>query len=199
MKRVYMLAAAMVACVACAGTARAADGLLNSSLADAKKADFFTFFHLEETGTGQDSHKHKVVTFKPASDKFRKLVTVKVTLDKDSKITGMELTLARSFIDDKASSVFARDIAKSLLLSALAGKDRDAVKELASEIMNRDLTGRILIRDKAPELPAKASAGFLAFQGKQKKHEQTLPAGKMTMENRKVDDAESLVITVGSK
>ena len=98
--------------------AGAAEGgaLLGAPLSDAEKhADLFTFFNLEETGATAGAAGTRVVSFKPTGANFRPLVTVNVTVDKDGAITQIEALIARSFIGDRTNSVFARDLAKSIL------------------------------------------------------------------------------------
>lgn len=170
--------------------------LLGATPAQAAKTDFFRFFGIEKTADEKDGKGRAVLVHKPKAKMFRELVTLRGTLDGE-KFAGLELTLARSFIDDKQSGVFARDIAKSLIASAVAEADRAAVAELTDEIHYRD--ARLVFVKKAPKLPEKPSDGFLVYQGKKARAELTLTKCVVGLEGRKVGDADAVVITVRLK
>src|SRR5579862_7574570 len=91
-------------------------GLLGMSLPDARKTDFFSWFHLEETGRKVDSNGRMAVSFKPDGEAFHKLLTVRTALDAQERIVQIDLYLSRAFINDRTERAFANDIAKSLLL-----------------------------------------------------------------------------------
>ena len=79
-------------------------------LEPAKREDFFTFFHLEQTGS-----EGAVIRFRPTSEKFRPLVEVTLTTNPDGAITTRELRLDGNFIAEPSLAMFAHDIANSFL------------------------------------------------------------------------------------
>ena len=118
-----------------ANTAAAAPfpGLLDMTLRDALKTDFFQFFHLEEANREQVG-KQTVVVYKPSGDAFKKLVTVRVQLSPQGKIAELRLDMTRTFINSRIQRVYANDMAKSILSDGVSPADRKALDELAKEI-----------------------------------------------------------------
>ena len=99
-------------------------GLLGSDLALARThSDYFEFFHLEPIGEAQLSARGKMNSFKPTGLAFRQVVTVYVETNPQDSIVGIRVVLARSFIEDPQNGIFARDLIKSSLLSAVSATD----------------------------------------------------------------------------
>jgi len=189
---------ASLACLAfLSPSAPAGEKLLGQKIEEAKRTDFFTWFHLEQTGKDTDAQKHIVLTFKPTADKFRKLVTVQVVLDTEDHIQSIQLTLARTFIDDRMDGVFARDIAKSLLLSALPNAEQAKVKDLINEIQWGFEGKQTLLSGRdAPKLPDQPTEGYETFLGKRDSFEQDLGRAKMEIRQHK-REKEGNAITIG--
>ena len=163
--------------------------LLGMSLAEAKKTEFFTWFHLEQTGTETGPEKRPIVIFKPNGDTFRKLVTVRTALDAGEHIVRIELFLARSFLDDKKQCVFANDIAKSFLLDATSGADQDAIKGLADNISSNQTSGeRVITARPLPAPPDRPGPAYLTYLGKQPLDTEQLPSSTLHLENLKLGD-----------
>ena len=159
--------------------ALAGTGELGENVEQARKTEFFRWFHLEESGrTGS------VVHFKPRAEKFRSLVTLNLLLDSRQRLIGAELVLSRSFIDSGVEGLFARDIAKSFLRVVTSAEERRAIGGLIGEI-----------EQPAPRLPVAPSPGYRTFLGEQTHYEQSLARGHIRLENRAVDGAASLVIS----
>jgi hypothetical protein len=179
----------------------AAQGLLGTNLEDAKRTDFFKFFNLKETGAYLALQKNVVVGFKPEGPSFRELVSVNVTLDTNKTIVGIDLILVRSFVDHKTNGIFARDIAKSLLRSAIPEEDQKAIADLANEIeFPPAAPGQTILTVRPPpKLPNKPTAGYLVYLGKQSLFEQTMSACKLRLENHKAEANDSLMISITSK
>lgn|SRR5215510_5243809 len=178
-----------------------AESLLGSKLEEAEQTDFFKFFNLKETGAYLASEKNLVVGFAPDSPTFRELVSVHVTLDTTKTIVGIDLILSRSFIDHKTNGIFARDIAKSLLRSAVPQEDQKAISDLANEIeFPAEGPGQSIIRvSPPPKLPDKTTAGYLVYMGKSTLFELAMTTWKLRLENRKVNAKDSLMISITSK
>jgi hypothetical protein len=101
--------------------------LVGMSLPDAQKQDYF-----KENDSKPEPNQTTIVSFVTGVQKFS--VQLAVIIDKDKNITAMALVLPRSFIDDPASGVLARDVAKSFLSAAIADSDLKSVQSLISEI-----------------------------------------------------------------
>jgi len=109
-RRMLRVASIMLGSLGAKDLALAATGELGENVEQARKTEFFRWFHLEESGrTGS------VVYFKPSAERFRSLVTVNLSLDSRERLIGAELVLSRLFIDSGRDGLFARDIAKSFL------------------------------------------------------------------------------------
>ena len=172
---------------------------LGDRLEDMKKTDFFTFFNLGETERSEDLQEGRVVvTFKPRAGDFRELVTVNVTIDPQDHIVAMGLLLNRSFVDHRTNGIFARDIAKSMLRSAIPVADEAAISDLASEIeYPQDKTGQQIVRtEPAPKLPAQATPGYEAYLGRRKLYEQKLSRSSLLLHNIKINGVDLLLISV---
>jgi hypothetical protein len=121
--------------------APAAGGMIGADLTAVRQSsDFFNFFHLAPTGP---ANAPGVIDFRPSGSEFTSLVDVGVTVDGADRITAMSLTLARSFIDDPANGVFARDIAKSFLQAAPPPADAQQVGLLATDISRTGAQGYV--------------------------------------------------------
>ena len=94
----------------------------------------FKFFNLTEAGPRTSEGGLNVVTFRPAGGNFRRLVKVNVTVGGDGAVRAMELTVDRSFVEDRANGIFARDVAKSFLRAAVPKADAPKIGDLANEI-----------------------------------------------------------------
>jgi hypothetical protein len=183
--------------------AGAAQPLLGMKIDQAKKTDFFTFFCLEQKASEKTSADGVMLTFKPGSAKFARLVTVRVTLDVEQTIRGMELELSRSFIDHSFDGVFARDIAKSMLIDTLPKADAAKVRDLINEIAHGKMPGRetvIISGRRPPKLPEQPTEGYQTFLGKRETFSRELVKTHLEMHNRKNDEAgATLTIAVREK
>jgi hypothetical protein len=150
-----------------------AQSLLGMPIADAHKTDFFSFFHLEQSGSAPDSMGRPILIFKPTAAEFRKLVDVRTTLDAHDRIVQVDLLVARSFLNDRLQGVFAADIAKSMLTASLPLSDQPDVGSLIEEITNTRRQGTSI-----PESP-----GYLAYLGRGNDHTQTLSSSMLGFEN----------------
>ena len=173
-----------LAALAPLGVAAPADfGRFGATLDEAKRTQFFTWFHLEQTAA--DGSK---ICFQPSGAKFHDLV--KVTVDAPGgAIRGMTVAVKRSFIDG-ADSKFARDIAKSFLnLAAYGdGPENSDLTELINQIWNSPSGGRTgIIRSDAPQpkLPAQATLAYRVFLGQERSWSDKVAYLQMlTLENR---------------
>jgi hypothetical protein len=165
---------------------------------EAKKTEFFRWFHLEQTGiASQDGGR--VISFKPSGPNFHQLVTVKVTTAAGEVLRGMELILNRSFIDDPREGLFARDIAKSFLLAGLAAPRDREITDLINEIQYRGASTRPVLRHeslKRPPLPEKPTPGYLAYLGQEPHYEHLIPGFLLRLENKKLGEVSVLVISI---
>src|SRR6266567_4055779 len=156
-RRMLRVAWIMLGSLGAKDLALAGTGELGENVEQARKTEFFRWFHLEETGrTGS------VVHFKPRAEKFRSLVTLNLSLDSRQRLIGAELVLSRSFIDSGVEGMFARDIAKSFLRVVTSAEERQAIGGLIGEIEQppANLSTTLIVRGRpARKLPVAPSPG----------------------------------------
>ena len=171
---------------------------LGDRFEEVKKTDFFIFFNLVEVGKTSDPQQNDVIAFRPRGAKFRELTLVHVKVDKTGLILEMTLTLGRAFLNHEADGLFARDMTKSFLLSAVPVSDLRAINDLVNEIQfPRESNAMQMIHKKPPpELPAKPTPGYLVYLGKGNRHEERLSQGILRLENMKDDEGDRLFISV---
>ena len=110
--------------------------------------------------------------------------------------------MRRDFVDSPTNSLFARDIAKSMLRSALPAADKgDAAADLLNEIEYRrgPSKGTLLVGPgyQPPPLPAQPSAGDQPYLVQSARYEQTLVSGRrLRLENTDAEGAKVLRISV---
>ena len=173
-------------------------GLLGMTMPEATKTDFFTFFHMTETGR-QPADANTIVTFKPSGSDFQKLVTLRATLSGQT-IVGLELDLSRAFINSRTQRVFANDIAKSLFTDGVPNIDRPALRVLSNEIeSNKGLDQILLTGHESPATPAQQSDGYLTYVGRRYVYSLAMTASSLHMENIKQGDEDWLQIQLMAK
>lgn len=194
--RMLRVAWIMLGSLGLKGLAMAGTGDLGETVEQARKTEFFRWFHLEETGRTRGK-AGTVVHFKPSAEKFRSLVTVNLSVDSRRRLTGAELVLSRAFIDSGKEGMFARDIAKSFLRVVTSAEERRALSSLIAEIEQppANLSTTLIVRERpTPKLPAAPSPGYRTFLGKQSSYQQSLVKGGIRLENRVVNGVPSLVM-----
>jgi hypothetical protein len=186
-----------LAFIFCAGASAAESdgrGLLGTDLASAQShSDYFQFFNLVPIENSSSFATERL--FKPSGGDFRQLVSVYVKADSKQVITGLRIVVARSFIDDPAKGVFARDLIKSSLLSAVDAGGAASLNDLATEILYRDHKGTILTREQ-PRLSQTPSEAYLVVAGTRSDWENKVGSNKIHLSNRTEDGRASLVISI---
>jgi hypothetical protein len=173
-------------------------GLLGMTMPEAAMTDFFTFFHMTETGR-QPAGSNTIVTFKPSGSDFQKLVTLRATLS-GQRIAGLELDLSRAFINSRTQRAFANDIAKSLFTDGVPSVDRPALRVLSDEIESNKGLDRILLSGReSPATPAQESDGYLTYVGRRYTYSLAMTASSLHMENIKQGDEDWLQIQLTAK
>jgi hypothetical protein len=176
--------------------------LLNSKLSDALQTDFFTWFHLEESAPVRTLGERRFAEYKPSGSTLRELTTVNVTSDSQDRIQSLELVLSRSFIGDPVNGVYARDIAKSLLQSALTDADRDRFEDLINQIEFQLSTDRPVFMHasrQTPNLPEEPTPGYAVYLGRSGRWEDRLWEGAIVMENLVLGGVPVCSIFVGKR
>ena len=194
----FLLLASLCMTFALAPRAAASVG---DTLDAAQQTDFFKFFGLVEDGPRAQAGGLTVVTFRPRAGKFRELVKLTVGVSKADVIREMELTLERSFVEDAANGIFARDIAKSFLRSAVPGADAPRINDLANEIeFPKEVKGYTIMRARPdPKLPAQPTKGYQVFTGSLQLYEDSFAQSALRMENLRADKGDALRMRVASK
>ena len=133
-------AIALLPCLAMATTTHRF-GAFGDTLEDAKKTDFFKFFHMAETGRA-DAGGCETIRFQPSGPQFHDLVILNVEVV-GGHIGAATLHLKRSFIDSH-DEAFARDIAASFLGHALSDETDTEARNLIAQIRN-DYRGEVMV------------------------------------------------------
>jgi hypothetical protein len=173
--------------------------LLDCTLDEALKTDFFTWFQLRLASGMEDAASRQGLAFQPEGDAFHDLVTVSVTLGEEGRIVAIDLLLARAFVDDPRIAPFARDIAKSFLWAAAPAADRGAIAPLADEIEFRPRYGEapVLRRaSSAPDLPSYPSDVFRVFSGLGTACDRFFSDWVLRLDNVGFDSSETLIISI---
>jgi len=149
----------------------ASNGMIGSPLTTVvATSDFFTFFHLERVAGPTDTNAAGTFDYRPSGDKFRPLVRIRVRTGEHGVIAGMSLALLRSFIDDPANTLFARDFAKSFLSDAPPRADAAALADLRTDIEKRGKSSATLIVGPNYQPPTgDPSPDYAVFTGEAKK------------------------------
>lgn len=157
-----------------ANSAEPADGFLGRALLEVEHQDFFTGYHLAELARRETRYNARVVVFRPARSPVP--FEVATTIDGGEHVIAIQLWLRRWFVDDSAGGSGARDIVLKFLREAPPAEDIRQLAELANEIRHGDVAKHSAVGSESPgmRLPAKPSAGYLAFTGKHKSYQQPL-------------------------
>ncbi|HEY2618743.1 MAG TPA: hypothetical protein VGI78_15485 [Acetobacteraceae bacterium] len=173
-------------------------GALGDTIQDAQQTDLFTWFHLQQIAVSKNAAGHPVVTFRPTAPQFRLLASLDVTTDATGRILAADLRLLRNFIDDKANTVFARDLANSFLRSATPARDMAWLEPLANQLRYA-VQGRVFIgNSQAKALPEHPTDDYLTFLGKQPETKTQLSLTMLTLTNTTIDEKPGLVISLGT-
>ena len=151
-----------------------AGGFLGRPLIQVEQQGFFKGFRLAEFAKRETPYNARVVIFKPAQTPIH--FEVAATIDKNEHVLAIQLWLRRSFVEESGSGPVARDVVQRFLREAPASEDVRRLTDLADEIQYRDIASHSVVKAEPPKvrLPAKPSAGYLAFMGKQKTYQLVL-------------------------
>src|SRR5260221_2471329 len=120
-RRMLRVASIMLGSLGAKQLALAGTGELGEKVEQARKTEFFRWFHLEESGrTGSAVH------FKPNAEKVRRPVTLNPLLDFRQRLIRAEAGLSRSFLGHGVGRPFSRGIRPKLLRPVDAPPERPA-------------------------------------------------------------------------
>src|SRR5262249_43203830 len=103
-----------------------------------------------------------------------------------------------SFIDHRINGIFARDLAKSMLRSALPAADEAKAGDLINEIEFGQI-GKVPGDRQPAKLPDTPTPGYQTFLGKQESFAVGLGQSKLELRNQKSEkEGDTLTITVRS-
>ncbi|MEO8461011.1 MAG: hypothetical protein ABI451_10800 [Dokdonella sp.] len=166
------------------------------TLTEAKESEFFRWFSFTHVGTATNEQRKQVFSFRPSGEKFHYLVRLDILLDQGERIEMLRLFLAASFVDDVREGLFARDIARSFLLSAVLQSDECSLENLANEIAGRH-NMPVITRSLAADLTVLPSAGFLAFVGQGPRYEKSCSSIHLSIERTKSDVGDLVTMSIG--
>jgi hypothetical protein len=161
---------------------------LVGTLKDERQGEFFTWFQLAERrapaapgGDGRTWHY-----FHPGGAAFQNLVKLDVQTAPDDEIVAVRLSLARSFVEDRRDSPFARDIAKSFLIWSLKHDPGQGAQPLIDNIAALAASGApVIMRAGAapPTPPADTTGGYAVYLGRRDEATLALTRTGVTLRN----------------
>lgn len=176
-------------------------GGFGDSLESVKQTNFFQWFCLEQTGQARDEQGREIIEFRPSGEKFRQFVSLKVTRQSGGQMVAMDLTLDRDFINSSGDGVFAADIAKSFILSAVSSEAKDQVKGLADEIEfgSYRRSGRPVLlhsEHRSAAIPGQPSPGYATYLDSQPQWRLALPGVELSLQNENLNGRSVLRIRI---
>ncbi len=140
---------------------------LGRSLESERASHFFTWFGLTPSGAPDQDARGIWTSFRPGGTAFPKLAALAVLTDRRGRIVETRLGLDRAFLDDRRTSPFARDLAKSFLLWALPETASAALAPLIANIGDVAAGGAtVIMRVGALDPPPPdRSGGYPVFLG----------------------------------
>jgi hypothetical protein len=174
-------------------------GALGERINDAKRTDLFTWFHLEQTESAKNSAGHEVTTFR-SSGQFRALASLDLTTDNSGRLLAADLRLLRSFVNDQANTVFARDFANSLIRLATSGRDKMWTEPLMNQI-EYDVPGHTTVfmhGGPSVTLPEHRTEDYLAFLGEKQEVTRELSLTRLKLTNIGTGKDSFLLISIES-
>jgi hypothetical protein len=173
-------------------------GALGERLEDAKRTDLFRWFHLERTASSKDAAGHQVLTFRPADPRFRPLASLDLTMDPAARLLAADLQLRRTFIADRTHTVFARQLAKSFLITATSERDLAWLGPLVNQIEFAVPGHPTAFLAKAPEanLPEHPIDEYLVFLGDKPSAVVPLSLTRLRLANIGTDETATLLISL---
>jgi hypothetical protein len=174
-------------------------GRWGTTVAEALKSDFFTYFRLKQTSKAVSGpNGGMVLTFKPEVARVNPLVTVKLHVNGTGRITDADLVLKRKFIDNPQLEMGARDYAQSFLFGATAPVDQETDPYLHDEIFYLTDKPMVVGAGVKPKIPLYPTFGYMTFKGKQEYFMQMLSTSRLWLENV-IDEGEpALLMSVGT-
>ena len=175
-------------------------GTFGNSVADAKRTDFFKWFHLEQIGQSPGADGGTIINYSPGAPKFRSLVTVTLHLAKEGWIRSADLILKRRFLEDPREESNARDISKSFIASAAMKGDWKRIHRLHDEIFYLGSAKMFINKSTAKDIaiPLLPSDGYQVFTGRREHFVDMLSHSRLWMENGVVNGEAALLISIGS-
>ncbi len=157
--------------------------------------EFASFFGVEETGR-VDLPAGTRHDFKTGG--FQEHVDVRVTVGKDGRITSALLELARAWTGSRENvSPFAKDLAKSFVMTFMAPEDAATANLLALNVWQLQGTkNRVEYFGDPPPPPPAPPAGFIeAYVGEQAEFRQDYGACAIALRN----DGGKLVLEIAAR
>jgi len=204
--RAIAIASALGALLGIAGrggaAAEAEGGFLNRPLAEVQKTDFFTWFHLGETGREAAGNGEQTITFQPTGEKFHALAIVTVSVDSQLKIQRIDLVLKRSFINSPSNGIFAADVAKSFVSNVPPRTDAEQMNTLVDEIQYRARSSQTIIVGpgyKPSKLPDPPSPAYQTYAGDRAADSKKLAHCIFEIDNEQASDADQVRMSFAPK
>lgn len=117
-------------------------GRFGDSLSDAVNTEFFAFFHLVPVDREESTAGQQMIHFR-SSGQFHDQVLCAVRVDADGGIISISIEIDGSFIEDPVNAIFARDFAKSFVMSGSnLHLDLEQLGRLVQDLEYRPVPGK---------------------------------------------------------
>jgi hypothetical protein len=172
------------------GKTIADSGFINKQLEVFEKSEFNSFFYLSKINSmpaPPPAPNGSIANYyKQPKSQFQGFVTALGVTSPDGLVKSVAIALDRRFIDDPKISIFSRDLAKSLILSALSPDSAKQVAGLVNEIFPAQ--GRA--SDQQP------SEGYAVFLGRDKYFVKRFGPEALYLVNVQNGEQKTLMVTV---
>ena len=168
------------------------------NLEAAKKTDFFTWFHLEQSGPAAAEGAAAVLDFKPGGPAFHNLVDVNIFLENDA-VPKVSLVMDHAFMSGQTVP-FASDFARSFLAFTLPDAKSGPIAELKTEIDKWWRSDRTFVPVPGAAVPTKLpsmpSPAYMVYLGGGESYALPLANGRLLLENVRQNDKSRLRMTI---
>lgn len=197
MHRLHYAVAALAICVLALSAATPASAQIGSTLATLQQSELFTKYGLEHSEASIDEIGmwKDLTVFKPTKGEYRDFISVVLQVDSTQRVLSISLTIARSLINNRATSKYAAEVTTDFLRTALPEVDKPRFADLINQIQWP--RGVVYPNDvKRPTLPDYPTSDYITYLGKNKIFVRGFSKVALHMENISSETMPSLSISL---
>jgi hypothetical protein len=161
-----------------------------------KHSDFWSFFHITETGSHQESNNNTLITLKTGG--FQSEIELIITLNQKKRLVKGELNVKRSWILDPTYGLnpFGLDIVRSFIATLVPPPDQGEIMgliEMFHKILDKSYAKKLISNGPDDTLISKALYTYLGLLPSFKV---PLPFSEISMANSVLNEVEWLQIEI---